>query len=99
MRGQIEGALKQAGAVPPRWYSMLLNRGEMSLDRLLKEGVTVPAKAGNQKVQVTFEKLGEPFKARDNTSWMAQRVKSSFGGVSTLLLEDGLVSGLLKLQR
>jgi hypothetical protein len=101
MKGQMETVLKGAGRVPPKWHTTLIEKGSLTLPRLLRDGMIVPAKVGKERATVTFQQVGEAFKARQGTGWMAVKVRSGFGGLSTLLLDVGTgeVSGILRLQR
>jgi hypothetical protein len=96
---QMQEALRVNGRIPPRHRTLLLEReAAVILPRLLTDGLTVQAKGGGE-THITFEQIGRPFKPRRTAGWRAVKVKSSFGGVTTLLLEGGArVSGLVKLR-
>ena len=96
---QMADALQESGAVPPRARMIMLPKCATKLDELLRHGVTEDALGGGE-VRVTFEQMGKPFKPRAATGWRAVKVRSSFGAITTLLMDvDGSVSGLLKLRR
>ena len=101
MIGSMESAVKRAGIVPPRWPTVLVERGSTTLAVLLGAGLAVRARGGRERTVVRFARLRGPAKAQEGTGWLTVRVRSSFGGVSDLLYDadtDG-VSGILKLQR
>jgi hypothetical protein len=101
---QLGAALEETGKVPPRFRTILLERGGHTLNSLLNDGLSVlagrPGKKGGGRTRVRFKKVGKEFCPRRDTGWMAVKVKSAFGAVSVLLLDEGGgVSGLLKLKR
>lgn len=101
MKGQLEGAPKEAGKVAPKFYITLIERGTMTLKGLIEEGLSVPAERGKEETRLRFQTLGEPFRMRPKHGWWGVKVRSAFGGVTTLLYtpENGEVSGLLRLKR
>ena len=98
---QISKALDEAQCIPPRFRATLLERNRITLRALLTDGLLVPAgKKENLTTHVRFKQVGKTFKPRQGTGWWAVRVKSIWGAISTLLLDDaGTVSGLLRLKR
>ena len=101
MVGGMEVALKGAGVVPPRWATVLVERGSTTLAVLLGAGLAVRARGGRERTVVRFARLRGPAKAQEGTGWLAVKVRSNFGGVSDLLYdaETGGVSGILRLQK
>ena len=101
MIGSMESAVKRAGIVPPRWPTVLVERGSTTLAVLLGAGLTVRARSGREMATVRFTQLRGPAKAQEGTGWLAVKVRSNFGGVSDLLYdaETGGVSGILRLQK
>lgn len=88
------------GQPEPRWHATILEREgpkRISLQELLRTGIWVPATHG-PRIQVMFQ-ASEPFVAREGTGFKAVKVRSNFGGESTLLLEPEAVSGFLRLRR
>lgn len=101
---QLAEALVKGGKVAPKFRTITLEPGTMTLDLLLREGIVTPGGSGDGKarVKVEFKQVGEPFTVRERTGWQAVKVKSSFGGLTTLLYvadKAGEVSGVLRLRR
>ena len=97
---QLKEAISEAGLVKPKQAAILLLRGKTSLENLTKWGITLPiAGKGKDMTRIRFEQIGKPFYARPATGWMAVKVRSSLGALSSLLLEDGSVSGILRVRR
>ncbi len=97
---QLKEAISEAGLVKPKQAAIMLPRGRTSLENLVKWGLSLPtAGKGNDMTRVRFEQIEKPFYARPATGWMAVKVRSSLGALSSLLLEDGSVSGILRVRR
>lgn len=90
------------GQPEPKPPLRLIEREEaITLDELTQKGLKAPATWGSKRVRVGFRAVGKPFNVA-RTGWWAVRLRSSFGGASTLLYEpehEGRVSGLLRLKR
>jgi len=72
---------------------------EIALAKLLADGMTVPGVTG--PVTVFFKQVGKPFTPSPNSGFQAVRVKSDFGGFTTLFYspESKVVSGLVWVRR
>jgi hypothetical protein len=97
---QLKEAISEAGIVRPKQAAIMLTRGKTTLENLTKWGIALPiAGKGKDTTRVRFEQIGKPFYARPATGWVAVKVRSSFGALSNLLLEEGSVSGILRVRR
>lgn len=81
---------------------LLLKRtDEMTLNRLVDEGIEVVGRNG-AKAKLRFVVKRPPFIAQADTGWEAVKVRSPFGEDSILLYEGfagGRVSGILRIVR
>lgn len=98
---QMNEAMKGAAKPRPQWHRTLITReSKTRLTALLKEGLRVPATVG-KALEVTFKQVGDIMTV-PNTGWQTVRLRSNFGGTSTLLYEEHagrVISGLLRLKR
>jgi len=95
---------QMASAFPPKpkYYAVVLERErKLSLENLLANGLMTPGTWGG-KMKVRFAQVGAPFQARRETGWLAVRVTTAPGNVSSTLLfeahEGGRVSGYVRLK-
>lgn len=97
---QLKEAIEEAGIPKPKQSAVMLQRGKVSLAGLVGEGLVFPITGKVEgQTRVKFEQVGKPYVARLATGWMAIKVRSSLGALSSLLLEDGGVSGILRVRR